>query len=91
MKLVYKIDSTNDREGNLKSIPTSWSEPEYFIYVAHVGRSAILIDNDDENMTIRTSTIEDITIWENGIKLTTRNTVYYLKPVIKGEWWYEIF
>lgn len=85
MELIYKIDSTNDREGNIKEIPTEWKEQEYFIHSAGVGRSAILLWSDGTDRHLRTSKVEEILILGNSIKLTTMNTVYYLKPVIKGE------
>lgn len=84
MKLVYNIDSVSDKNGGKKSIPSDWYR-DYFIFVATVGRSAILVDENDTNMTLTTSTVQEISLWENGVKITTRNTVYYLKPVVKGE------
>jgi hypothetical protein len=87
LKLIYKIDSTSNREGGKKEIPAEWKEQEYFIHRAFVGSSARLVFVDELNehdaMGLSTSTLEEISIWENGIKLTTKNTVYYLKPVVK--------
>lgn len=88
--LVYKIDSANHADGTpfgkgLKKLSADWTEPEYHLYHASVGRSAILISADDSRVNIQTSTIQGIVIADNTVILQTMNTVYYLEPVIKGD------
>lgn len=77
-KLTYKITSATNKEGLRKELPSSWIEPDYMIYMAKIGRSAILQDVNS-NMNLTTSKVEDISIWGNAITITTMNTVYTLE------------
>jgi len=85
MELVYQIESTNDRLGNKKEIPNEWKLQQYIIYSLSVGHSAMLPYADNSGRGLRTSTVEDISMFNNKIKITTRNTVYYLKPILRGD------
>lgn len=78
-KLVYKIESSKDRNGNDKALPIDWINREYTIHSLTVGRSAFLANKDKY---IQTSTVEDIKIWDNSVIITTRNTVYTLSPEV---------
>lgn len=82
-KLRYQIESTTDRDGNKKDIPNEWKLRQYFIHSMLEGRSAFLIDENEK--VLQTSVVEQIFLWENGIQLTTMNTVYYLRPYLVGE------
>lgn len=82
-KLVYKIEFAHDRSGYPKELPKEWTEQLYTIDRLAVGISAFL-GWVGSGRGLRTSTVESITIVENEIGITTRNTVYHLKPVFKG-------
>lgn len=83
-KIIYQIDSCCDREDREKEIPADIKFGRYFLHFVLTGRSAILV-NINNNKTLTTSAVEQVFIWENGIKLTTKNTIYYLKPYICEE------
>lgn len=83
-KLRYQIDGCYDKEGKAKSLPADVRLGQYFIYFMMIGRGAKLI-NENNNTTWHTSEVQEIFFWENGIKITTLNTVYYLKPYLAGE------
>lgn len=78
---IYKIASALDREGNVKILPSDWTEPEYTIYRLQVGRGAILIMEHQDGRHLHTSTVEDYNVVNGYISITTKNTVYNLKPV----------
>lgn len=82
-KLRYQIDGCYDREGKAKDLPSDIRLGQYFIYFMMIGRGAKLIN--ENNVTWHTSKVEEIFFWENGIKITTLNTVYYLKPYLVGD------
>lgn len=85
MKLVYRIEDVQDRNGNKKEIPLEWLEHNYYIYFAKIGRGARLMFEEMNGEGLHTSAVEDISIWENRITITTMNTVYYLTPSIVEE------
>lgn len=72
----YIIYTVTDKDGNKKSD----IQGRFHIKFAKVGRSAILLA-DDFHKSLQTSRVEDISIWENGITITTRNSVYVLELV----------
>lgn len=81
-KVRYKIEESYDRQGNDKAIPTDWINREYFIHHLAIGSGAILMMEENTHRHLHTSTVEDITVWENTIRITTRNTVYVLVPEV---------
>lgn len=82
MEQLYKITSAYDRNNNKKNI-YSWGESTYFIRHISIGSSAYLIQMDSDKALI-TSRVEDLSIYENTIKITTANSIYYLEPIIEG-------
>lgn len=81
-QLIYRIESMYDREGN-KIVNERRQARRYFVASMLVGSSAVLGNVDDPQMVISTSTVEDIFIQNNTIKLVTKNTEYWLKPLIE--------
>lgn len=81
-QLIYRIESMYDREGN-KIVNERRQARRYFIQSMLVGSSARLGNVDDPEMVVSTSTVEDIFIHNNTIKLVTTNTEYWLKPLIE--------
>lgn len=81
MKTAYKITQVTGRNGEDK-FDAEHHTKLFFIKLANVGNSAILIYLDNPDYGIRTSIVENLDIWENTIHITTRNTVYYLQAVI---------
>ena len=79
-KIRYTIVDSTDRNGEDKKLPTSWTGKSYFIHHLSIGRSAIL--GSINGGGLETSTVSDITIWDNSIIITTRNTVYTLRPEV---------
>lgn len=90
MKIFYKIESAKEVNGELfggKDVDMSEARKnrEYFLYSVSIGRSAFLVHADNNDKCLRTSTVQDVKVWEQGLIITTKNTVYYLKPITKGE------
>jgi len=82
MKLVYRIEGMYDRLGN--EIRNERRQARrYFIESMLIGFTAKLVNADDLNMVVETSTIEDIFIKGNSVKLVTKNTEYLLVPSIE--------
>lgn len=84
-KLVYRIEGATDRNGVEKELPTEWMEQDYNISRLLVGASAFLswVGHSDY-YGLNTSTVESFEIYNNVVTITTRNTVYYLIPIVKG-------
>lgn len=80
--LVYQIDSVTDRNGDEKEIPAEWKIKQYSLDAVAVGRSAWLGWVDSDNKGLQTSTVEEIFIYGNSVRITTQNTVYWMKPTI---------
>lgn len=78
--IVYKIDETQDRNGNPKAVDPEWLKTAYILSKVVPGHSAVLPMFGSMNSLI-TSKVEEVAIWDNHVKVTTRNTVYYFKPV----------
>lgn len=83
-KVVYKIVKISDKEGNKKADELGLMQYEYSIQNASKGNRGILLTNEKDGKHVSTSPIEAISIWQNGINLETKNTVYSLEPIIKG-------
>lgn len=79
--LKYKIEDVLDREGNKKTIPFSWQRGEYVLSKVVLGHSAVLPMLNDQPNSLITSKVEAVDIWDNHVKITTKNTVYYFKPM----------
>lgn len=82
MKLVYRIEGMYDRLGN-EIVNERRQARRYFIESMLIGSTAKLVNADDLNMVVETSTIEDIFIRGNSVKLVTTNTEYLLTPHIE--------
>lgn len=83
MTTIYKIESVTDREGNEKD--NQYRLDRWKIYLMDIGRSAILIDLDNNmGRNLQTSKVEEIKIIDNSIIFTTRNSVYTLRPYAQG-------
>lgn len=85
-KLRYQIDELYNIDGTLNTdleFRKKFLPHIYFIYFLKEGRNATLIAEND--MMMKTSKVKDISIWENGIKVTTQNTIYHLNPYMVGE------
>jgi len=81
-QLVYRIESMYDREGN-KIVNERRQARRYFISSMLIGSSAKLGHVDDPRMVTTTSTIEDIFIHMNSVKIVTTNTEYWLTPSVE--------
>lgn len=79
-EIRYKITSANDRDGNEKKLSDDVKTSTFFLYSINIGGSAVLVYEDGSHV-LKTSTVENINIWEQGVILTTLNTVYYLEPI----------
>lgn len=79
--LVYEFDSITDKDGIDKINKEMHANP-VSISILMVGRSAIL-SYTDASLDLITSKVESIFIHNNNIKITTKNTEYWLKPYIK--------
>lgn len=78
----YKITDIYKRETKTHVINERISEDYYYIkHLAH-GSGAILYGESGRRM--ETSKVESIHIWENSIRIETKNTIYTLKPVLTG-------
>lgn len=79
MRVVYAIESANDRKGNIKELPESWTSELYTTNLVQEGRSAILgmVKNPDKHLS--TSKVESFYLHDSFLVITTMNTVYYLK------------
>lgn len=84
MQIVYKIDSMNDREGGLLEVPLDRRLKRYHIFSILEGRSAILVNADNDEETLKTSKVERVFIFNNSVNIVTANTEYWLKPAIEG-------
>jgi len=84
MQIIYRIDSVSDREGNKKEIPSEWQHKRYSLDIVLEGRSAFLGWIDHGHKGIQTSTVEKVFIHGNTVIITTRNTVYYMKPYVEA-------
>lgn len=82
-KLRYQIEEVYDKNDNKKVLDPAIKLQQYFVHFAIQGKSARLVSENGK--TLKTTEVEEIFIWENGIKLTTENTIYYLKPYMVGE------
>lgn len=83
--LVYQIDGVLDRDGNKKEIPSEWLSQRYSLDIVVEGRSAFLGWVGGSGKGLQTSTVKQVFIHENTVVITTRNTVYYMKPIIEME------
>jgi hypothetical protein len=83
LQVVYKVNHLTDKEGNSKEHIEDINT-RYIPYVVKVGQSAILAKVDDESRCLRTSTVEEVAYIHNLLVIKTRNTVYWLKPLIEG-------
>jgi len=82
MKLVYRIEGMYDRLGN--EIRNERRQARrYFIESMLIGSTAKLVNVEDALMVVETSTIEDVFIHRNVVKLVTKNTEYLLVPSIE--------
>lgn len=81
-QLTYRIESMYDREGN-KIVNERRQAREYIVGSMLIGSSAILVNANRLEEFLKTSTVEDIFIQENTIKLVTKNTEYWLTPFVK--------
>lgn len=83
MELIYRIINVYDKNGNKKELPHNEQSKRWMIEGAYVGNIAILIEVDSPYRTFFTSKVEDISIYENTIRITTKNYVYWLKPYVE--------
>lgn len=79
MNVVYAIESANDREGEMKELPESWTNELYTTDLVTTGRGAILGMVKNPDKFLKTSTVESFYLHESYLVITTKNTVYYLK------------
>ena len=84
-KIRYKIVEIKDLEGNHKKDELGLMQYEYSIQHISEGTRAILLTDEITGEHVSTSPIQSFRIWQNGIHLETKNTVYSLEPIIKGE------
>jgi hypothetical protein len=82
-EIVYKVNHLTDKEGNSKEHIESM-DTEYIPYVVKVGQSAMLPYANNPERGLRTSTVEEVAYIHGLLVIKTRNTVYWLKPIIKG-------
>lgn len=78
----YKIDEIYNKKAENNKHLNLYKDDYYFIKHLSIGTSAILYN--DNGRRLETSLVESLHIWENGIKFETKNTIYYLKPVMTG-------
>jgi hypothetical protein len=86
MQVVYKVNHLTDKEGNPKEHIESM-HTRYIPYVVKVGMSAFLPYADDpegKGLGLKTSTVEEVAYIHNMLVIKTRNTVYWLKPIVEG-------
>ncbi|UGO47983.1 hypothetical protein PQE72_gp169 [Bacillus phage vB_BanS_Skywalker] len=84
-KIVWKITSVTDKNEvavDNADVRQRMSK-RYLMYVAVVGRSAILLNADNSREALQTSTVEELFLFEDSMKITTRNSVYWLKQSIE--------
>ncbi|AZU98890.1 hypothetical protein pW2_52 [Bacillus phage pW2] len=84
-QIVWKITSISDKNEHLIDTETTRDRmrPRYLLYSAVAGRSAMLINLDDRKQSLQTSRIEELIIFGDRIKITTLNSVYWLKQSIE--------
>lgn len=84
-QIVWRITSILDKDERLvdTEITRERMRPKYFIHTALEGRSAIFINLDDRKQSLQTSRIEELIIMGDRIKITTLNSVYWLKQSIE--------
>lgn len=85
-KLRYQIDMLYNKDGSPhtdKEFQKKFLPHIYFIKALREGYSMRLIAEND--MALQTSKVENVTIWENGIRVETKNTIYCLNPYMVGE------
>lgn len=84
-KIVWKISSVTDKNEvsiDNEAVRERMSK-RYFMYCATEGRSAVLINVDNQREALQTSTVEGLFVFEDSMKITTRNSVYWLKQSIE--------
>ncbi|UGO50759.1 hypothetical protein PQE68_gp168 [Bacillus phage vB_BanS_Sophrita] len=85
-QLVWRITSISDKETeNPIDTPVAFErmKPRYFLHSAVAGRGAILVNLDDHKQSLQTSRIQELIIFGDRIKITTLNTIYWLKQSIE--------
>ncbi|QIW89840.1 hypothetical protein PQE71_gp158 [Bacillus phage Izhevsk] len=84
-KIVWKISSVTDKNEvavENEAVKQRMSK-RYFMYCAIEGRSAVLINVDNQREALQTSTVEELFLFEDSMKITTRNSVYWLRQSIE--------
>lgn len=84
-QIVWKITSILDSNERLVDNETTRDRmrPRYFLHFAKEGRGAILLNLDDQKQSLQTSTIKELMIYGDAIKIITLNSVYWLKQSIE--------
>ncbi|UGO46224.1 hypothetical protein PQE74_gp141 [Bacillus phage vB_BanS_Chewbecca] len=84
-KIVWRITSVTDKNEvavNSEAVKERMSK-RYFMYCALEGRSAILTNVDNQREALKTSTVEELFLFEDSIRITTKNSVYWLRQSIE--------
>jgi len=84
-QLIWKIESISDKNEKIleDEVSKERMKPRYWLHSAMEGRSAYLVNIDKQNEVLQTSTIEQLFVFGDAVKITTRNSVYWLKQHIE--------
>ncbi|UGO51030.1 hypothetical protein PQE70_gp177 [Bacillus phage vB_BanS_Nate] len=87
-KIVWKITRVTNREGVEINSPDVQERKnlKWLVYHAKEGRSAIFLEATTkpfESKTLRTSTVEELILFDASMQVTTRNSVYWLEQSIE--------
>lgn len=81
-KLIYEFVSVRDKDGN-DTMTKDHANPVHILRaVKGVCAHLVFVDRDDD-YRLKTSVVEEVSIFGNTIEITTRNTVYGLEPHIR--------
>lgn len=78
MRALYRISSTVDRNTNSSKGIYGWNKGLFYIQNITLGRNGHLYSMES-NKSLITSGVESIQIHEDGIRIETKNTIYYLE------------
>lgn len=80
-QLVWRITSISDKDENPIDSKVSFDRmsKRYWLHSAMEGRNAFLVNIDNDKECLQTSKIEQLFIWGDAVKITTLNTIYWLK------------
>uniref|UniRef100_A0AB39C744 Uncharacterized protein n=1 Tax=Bacillus phage KoopaTroopa TaxID=3234046 RepID=A0AB39C744_9CAUD len=84
-KIVWRITSVTDKNEvavNSEAVKERMSK-RYFMYCALEGRSAIFTNVDNQREALKTSTVEELFLFEDSLRITTKNSIYWLRQSIE--------